>query len=306
MIFYDITFTASQNLTDSTFIQNILGQESHAACVSRTLLHKINQHLDEKCSSQNFIAQAYEIKNELLHVACCYNCTTIDQQNISQLLGELLQELLKINIATHSIEEIATNVFYEKVKIAEEQSHYQKESTNGEASWAEDVNPDVLASAHFETQEYVFAKGEHSSNITSELQAHYKITAPSLEKAKEIVEILVGNAKAANRIIGTRTTFVKLNNPKINNSFETEVDALFARTCGTTMVIKLSGLRFRKNVPNSMRDLNQELWNAFEKNILKYAKQILFVFVETDETSKNAKEVLDRLAEKLKIAGITE
>lgn len=305
MIFYDMIFTASQNLTDSTLIQNIFGKKSYTACDSKTLLNKINQHLDNKCSGQNFMAQAYEVKGELLHVACYYNCTTLEQQNISQTLVEILQELLMANIATHTIEEITTNVFYEKVKIAEGQSNYQKESTNGEESWAEDFNPDVLESAHFETSEYVLEKTETSSNIASELQAHYKITAHSLEKTKEIVESLVSNAKLQNRIIGTRTTFVKLNNPRINNSFEAEVDALFAKACGTTMVIDLSCLCLRKNVPNSVRDLNQELWNAFEKNILKHAEQILFVFVVTDEISPNTKEVLVKLAEKLKIADIT-
>ena len=140
----------------------------------------------------------------------------------------------------------------------------------------------------------------------SESSVHYKITATSFEKAKELVENAVNNSIHSNRIAGTRTTFVKLNVPKINTYFENEVEDFLERSIGTTVVIDLASIRFRKNLPNSVKDLSRELWNAFEKSILKYADRISFVFLELGETSPNSKEVLDRLAGKLEIVNITE
>lgn len=294
MIFYDMIFTASQNLIDNIFREGD----------STTLLYKINAYLDKECANKSFVAQAYEVKDNLLRFACCFNCATMKQQNISQTLVEYLQELSNACIVIQTIEEITTSEFYQMIKTAEEQSLYKKESANGETSWAEDFNPDVLASAHYETEEYIFSQKATPSKIMSEAQVHYKITATSFEKAKEIVEDIVSNSMLTNRIIGTRTIFVKLKVPRINNSFEKEVADFFERASGTTVIIDLASICFRKNVPNFARDLSRELWDAFEKNILKYADQISFVFLETGEVSPESKEVLDRLTDKLKIVNI--
>lgn len=270
MIFYDLLFTTSQTLTDNT------------------LRHKINDLLDKECADKDFTAQAYEVKNNLLRLACCYTCATTEPQNISQVLAEHLQKLIHADVSIQTIEEITTNESFQKVKTAE------------------DFDPDFLNSAHFETQEYIFDKNVVQSKATSESPVHYKITATSCEKAKELVENVVNNSMHSNRIAGTRTTFVKLNVPRINTYFENEVENFFERSIGTTVVIDLASIRFRKNVPNSVKDLSRELWNAFEKNILKYADRILFVFLEIVEASPNSKEVLDRLSDKLEIVGITE
>lgn len=305
MIFYDITFKASQNLTDNTFIGKLINKETSNEHNSKSLLYKINELLDKECTNKNFMVQSYKVEGNLLYLACCYNCPTKEQLNIQQALSDYLQQLLKVYFTTKTIVEIRTNEFYQKLKLAEEQSLYQKESTNGEESWAEEFSPDVLTSAHFETKEYVFKKGELQEKAIPTTPAHYKITATSFEKAKEIVEEIVSNSLFANRIWSGRTTFVKLNSPKINNSFEKEVDDFFARACGTTVVIDLESINIRKNTINSVRDLNQELWNAFEKNILKHANDTLFVFVEDGSTSSNAVMILNRLDKKLEIVNVS-
>ena len=291
MIFYDIKFTATQN-----FVNNDNAE----------LLNKLNKHLDLECTDKNFMAQAYEVKETILKLACCYNFTANESQNFSQLLAEYIQNLTNTPINSNHIEEITTHDFYEKVKTAEEQSLYKKESSNGEESWAEEFSPDVLTSANFETKEYVFKKGELKEKAIPTTPAHYKITATSFENAKELVEDIVSNSLLTNRIWSGRTTFVKLNTPKINNSFENEIDDFFARTCGTTVVIDLESINIRKNTINSVRDLNQELWNAFEKNILNHANDTLFVFVENGSTSSSADMILDKLANKLEIVKITQ
>jgi len=270
MIFYDLLFTTSQTLTDDS------------------LLYKTNELLDKECADKDFTAQAYEVKNNLLRLACCYTCATTKPQNISQVLAEHLQKLIHADVSIQTIEEITTSEFYQKVKTAE------------------DFDPDFLNSAHFETQEYIFDKNVVQLKAMSESPVHYKITATSFEKAKELVENAVNNSIHSNRIAGTRTTFVKLKVPRINTYFENEVEYFFERSIGTTVVIDLASIRFRKNVPNSVKDLSRELWNAFEKNILKYADYISFVFLEIGEASPNSKEVLDRLAGKLEIVNITE
>ena len=270
MIFYDLLFTTSQTLTDNSF------------------LYKINELLDKECADKDFTAQAYEVKNNLLRLACCYTSATTEPQNISQVLAEQLQKRIHADVSIQTIEEITTSEFYQKVKTAE------------------DFDPDFLDSAHFEMQEYIFNKNVVQSKAISESPVHYKITATSFEKAKELVENAVNNSIHSNRIAGTRTTFVKLNVPRINTYFENEVEYFFERSIGTTVVIDLASIRFRKNLPKSVKDLSRELWNAFEKSILKYADHISFVFLETGETSPNSKEVLDRLAGKLKIVNITE
>lgn len=270
MIFYDLLFTTSQTLTDNSF------------------LYKINELLDKECANKDFTAQAYEVKNNLLRLACCYTCTTTEPQNISQVLAEHLQKLIHADASIQTIEEITTNEFFQKVKTAE------------------DFDPDFLDSAHFETQEYIFDKNVVQLKVISESPVHYKITATSFEKAKELVENVVNNSIHSNCIAGTRTTFVKLNIPRINTYFENEVEYFFERSIGTTVVIDLASVRFRKNLPNSVKDLSRELWNAFEKSILKYADHISFVFLETGEASPNSKEVLNRLAGKLEIVSITE
>jgi hypothetical protein len=290
MIFYDIKFTGIQN-----FVSNNPAE----------LLNKLNKHLDLECSGKNFMAQAYEVKETILKLACCYNFTPSESQDFSQLLAEYIQNLTNTPFNSNHIEEITTHDFYEKVKTAEEHSLYQKESLNGEESWAEEFSPDVLASPHFETKEYVFKKGELQEKVTPTTSAHYQITATSFENAKEIVDSIVSNSLLTYRIWSGRTTFVKLNTPKINNSFENEVDDFFARACGTTVVIDLESINIRKNTINSVRDLNQELWNSFEKNILEYANDTLFVFVENGSTSSNADMILDKLADKLEIVKIT-
>ena len=305
MIFYDITFKASQNLTDNTFIGKLINKETSNEHNSKSLLYKINELLDKECTNKNFMVQSYKVEGNLLYLACCYNCPTKELLNIQQALAAYLQQLVKIDFATQTIVEITTNEFYQKVKLAEEQSLYQKESTNGELSWAEDFNPEVLASAHFETKEYVFAKSKSQEKVINATPSHYKITATSFENAKEVVESIVNNSLLANRIFSGRTTFVKLNVPKINNSFEKEVDDFFARACGTTVVIDLESINIRKNTINSVRDLNQELWNAFEKNILKHANDTLFVFVEDGSTSSNAVMILNRLDKKLEIVNVS-
>ena len=251
------------------------------------------------------MAQAYKVEGNLLYLACCYNCSSKKQLNIKQALADNLQQLVKIDFATQTIVEITTNEFYQKVKIAEEQYLYQKESTNGELSWAEDFNPEVLASAHFETKEYIFKTSELQEKVMTATYTHYKITATSFENAKEIVESIVSNSLLANRIFSGRTTFVKLNTPKINNSFEKEVDDFFTRASGTTMIIDLESINFRKSTINFVRDLNQELWNAFKKNILEHANDILFVFVENGTATSNADVILNSLADKLGIVNIT-
>lgn len=304
MIFYDITFKTSQNLADNTFIEKLINQGTSSEHNSTLLLYKINEFLDKECTNKNFMAQAYKAEDTLLYLACCCNCPTKELLNIQQALAAYLQQLLKVDFTTETIAEISTNEFYQKVKLAEEQSLYQKESTNGELSWAEDFNPEVLASAHFETKEYVFAKSKSQEKVINATPSHYKITATSFENAKEVVESIVNNSLLANRIFSGRTTFVKLNVPKINNSFEKEVDDFFTRASGTTMVINLESINFRKNTPNSIRNLNQELWNSFEKNILEHANDILFVLVANGSTSSNADMILSRLADKLKIVNI--
>lgn len=270
MIFYDLLFTTFQTLTDDS------------------LLYKINELLDKECADKDFTVQAYEVKNNFLRLACCYTCATTEPQNISQVLAEHLQKLIHADVSIQTIEEITTSEFYQKVKTAE------------------DFDPDFLDSAHFETQEYIFDKNVVQLKAMSESSVHYKITATSFEKAKELVENVVNNSIHSNRITGTRTTFVKLNIPRINTYFENEVEYFFERSIGTTVVIDLASIRFRKNLPNSVKDLSRELWNAFEKSILKYADRISFVFLELGETSPNSKEVLDRLAGKLEIVNITE
>jgi len=270
MIFYDLLFTTSRTLTDNT------------------LRHKINELLDKECADRNFTAQVYEVKNNLLRLACCYICATTEPQNISQVLAEHLQKLIHADVSIQTIEEITTNEFFQKVKTAE------------------DFDPDFLDSAHFETQEYIFDKNVVQLKAMSESPVHYKITATSFEIAKELVENVVNNSIHSNCIAGTRTTFVKLNIPRINTYFENEVEDFFERSIGTTVVIDLASIRFRKNLPKSVKDLSRELWNAFEKSILKYADRISFVFLELGEASPNSKEVLDRLAGKLEIVSITE
>ena len=304
MIFYDITFKASQNLTDNAFIGKLINKETSNEHNSKSLLYKINELLDKECTNKNFMVQSYKVEGNLLYLACCYNCPTKELLDIQQALAAYLQQLLKVDFTTETIAEISTNEFYQKVKLAEEQSLYQKESTNGELSWAEDFNPEVLASAHFETKEYVFAKSKSQEKAMTATPSHYKITATSFENSKEIVESIVNNSLLANRIFSGRTTFVKLNVPKINNSFEKEVDDFFTRASGTTMVIDLESINFRKSTINFVRDLNHELWNAFEKNILEHANDILFVFVENGTESSNADMILDKLADKLEIVNI--
>ena len=306
MIFYNIIFKASQNLTDNTFIEKLINKETSNEHNLKSLLYKINELLDKECTNKNFMAQAYKVEGNLLYLVCCYNCSSKKQLNIKQALADHLQQLVKIDFATQTIVEITTNEFYQKVKLAEEQSLYQKESTNGELSWAEDFNQEVLASAHFETKEYIFDKNVVQLKVLSESPVHYKITATSFEKAKELVENIVNNSIHSNCIAGTRTTFVKLNIPRINTYFENEVEYFFERSIGTTVVIDLASIRFRKNLPNSVKDLSRELWNDFEKSILKYAEHISFVFLEIGEASPYSKEVLDRLAGKLEIVSITE
>ncbi len=305
MIFYDITFKASQNLTDNAFIGKLINKETSNEHNSKSLLYKINELLDKECTNKNFMVQSYKVEGNLLYLACCYNCPTKELLNIQQALAAYLQQLLKVDFATQTIVEITTNEFYHKVKLAEEQSLYQKESTNGELSWAEDFNPEVLASAHFETKEYIFKTSELQEKVMTATYTHYKITATSFENAKEIVESIVSNSLLANRIFSGRTTFVKLNTPKINNSFEKEVDDFFQRASDTTMVIDLESINFRKSTTNFVRDLNHELWNAFEKNILEHTNDILFVFVGNSTASSNADMILDKLADKLEIVNIT-
>ena len=72
------------------------------------------------------------------------------------------------------------------------------------------------------------------------------------------------------------------------------------------MIIDLESINFRKSTINSVRDLNQELWNSFEKNILEHANDILFVFVENGSISSNTEMILSRLADKLKIVDVAE
>ena len=304
MIFYDITVKASQNLTDNAFIGKLINKETSNDHNSKSLLYKINELLDKGCTNKNFMVQSCKVEGNLLYLACCYNCPTKELLNIQQALAAYLQQLLKVDFATQTIVEITTNEFYQKVKLAEEQSLYQKESTNGELSWAEDFNPEVLASAHFETKEYVFAKSKSQEKVMTAKPNHYKITATSFENAKEIVESIVSNSLHTNRDFSGRTTFVKLNAPKINNSFEKEVDDFFTRASGTTMIIDLESINFRKSTINSVRDLNQELWNSFEKNILEHANDILFVFVENGTATSNADMILNGLAKKLEIVNI--
>lgn len=305
MIFYDITFKASQNLTDNAFIGKLINKETSNEHNSKSLLYKINELLDKECTNKNFMVQSYKVEGNLLYLACCCNCPTKELLNIQQALAAYLQQLLKVDFTTETIAEISTNEFYQKVKLTEEQSLYQKESTNGELSWAEDFNPEVLASAHFETKEYVFAKSKSQEKVMTAKPSHYKITDTSFENAKEVVESIVNNSLLANRIFSGRTTFVKLNAPKINNSFEKEVDDFFTRASDTTMVIDLESINFRKSTTNSVRDLNHELWNAFEKNILEHSNDILFVFVGNGTASSNADMILDKLADKLRIVNIT-
>ena len=305
MIFYDITFKASQNLTDNAFIDKLINKETSNEHNSKSLLYKINELLDKGCTNKNFMVQSYKVEGNLLYLACCYNCPTKEQLNIQQALAAYLQQLLKVDFTTETIAEISTNEFYQKVKLAEEQSLYQKESTNGELSWAEDFNPEVLASAHFETKEYVFAKSKSQEKVMTAKPSHYKITATSFENVKEIVESIVSNSLHTNRDFSGRTTFVKLNAPKINNSFEKEVDDFFTRASGTTMIIDLESINFRKSTINFVRDLNQELWNAFKKNILEHANDILFVFVENGNATSNFNVILNSLADKLEIVNIT-
>ena len=304
MIFYDITFKASQNLTDNTFIGKLINKETSNEHNSKSLLYKINELLDKECTNKNFMVQSYKVEGNLLYLACCCNCPTKELLNIQQALADYLQQLLKVDFTTETIAEISTNEFYQKVKLTEEQSLYQKESTNGELSWAEDFNPEVLASAHFETIEHIFKTSELQEHVMTSTPVHYKTTANSFENAKEIVETIVSDSLHTNRIFSRRTTFVKLKAPKINNSFENEVDDFFTRASGTTMVIDLESINFRKSTINSVRDLNQELWNAFEKNILEHANDILFVFVANGTTSSNADMILDKLADKLGIVNI--
>ena len=102
---------------------------------------------------------------------------------------------MKVYFTTKTIVEISTNKFYQKVKLAEEQSLYQKESTNGELSWPEDFNPEVLASAHFETKEYVFAKSKSQEKAMTAKPSHYKITATSFENVKEIGNLTINTDK---------------------------------------------------------------------------------------------------------------
>ena len=304
MIFYDITFKTSQNLTDNTFIEKFINQKTSSEHNPKSLLYKINELLDKECTNKNFMAQAYKAEDTLLYLACCYNCSSKEQFNIQQALADHLQQLMKVDFTNQTVVEITTNEFYQKIKLAEEQSLYQKESTNGELSWAEDFNPEVLASAHFETKEYVFAKSKSQEKVINATPSHYKITDTSLENAKEIIENIVSNSLHTNRDFSGRTTFVKLNAPKINNSFEKEVDDFFTRASGTTMIIDLESINFRKSTINSVRDLNQELWNAFKKNILEHANDILFVFWANSTASSNADVILNDLAKKLEIVNI--
>ena len=221
MIFYDLLFTTSRTLTDNS------------------LLYKITELLDKECADKDFTVQAYEVKNNLLRLACCYTCATTEPQNISQVLAEHLQKLIHADVSIQTIEEITTSEFYQKVKTAE------------------DFNPNFLDSAHFETQEYISDKNVVQSKAMSESPVHYKITATSFEKAKELVENAVNNSIHSNRIAGNRTTFVKLNVPRINTCFENEVEYFFERSVRSTRL--LDGGKIRRSIPSRRNGISPKI-----------------------------------------------
>ena len=61
MIFYDITFKASQNLTDNAFIGKLINKETSNEHNSKSLLYKINELLDKEFTNKNFMVQSNKL-----------------------------------------------------------------------------------------------------------------------------------------------------------------------------------------------------------------------------------------------------
>ena len=332
MIFYKIDLDVRPEVREADFMNKLAldSDNDRKEDPCRKFLEKVNTLLDNKVNSEELVIQAYQLKENVLSLVCCCNV----ERDIEHAIKDALDETLRFNvlkdIRIDIQEEITAQLFVNYMNLAENASDYEMRGHRRRRTWIDDFDIDYLREDVYQAKEFVFdalatkeeifseaAKIMADDSLIDELEdiysidncrqfygipVHYKVVASSRESAIKIIEVLVRALNQVNRLVGTRVNY--LSDYKSDRPIDREaLESLFEKAQGATTVLELID---NKPEDSDVEFASNDLWELFEKYILRFKKKSLIIFVELLGESLNAKRILNRFNEHMDIVEIRE
>jgi len=332
MIFYKIDLDVRAEMRDPSFMNKLvldLDKDRNENPYEK-FLEKVNSLLDNKLNKENLVIQTYQLKDPVLSLVCGCNVERDVNYTIMNALESSLKDVVLKSIRVDEMKEITAQAFVNLMNLAEISSGYEIKGRRRHRSWIEDFDIDYLREDAYVAKEYVFDKLTDKVEVFSEAKkimadnslldelkyiysvencrqfygvpVHYKIVASSRKSALKIVEVLVNALSQVNRLLGNRVNYIS--NYDLDDMIDEDaLRSMFEKAQGATTVVELfDGKEEETNL--SLRD--NELWKYLGKNILKFKKKSLIIFMEILGETHNAKKVINKFAEKLDIVEIRE
>ena len=332
MIFYKIDLDVRAEMRDSDFMNKLalelVSDKDEDPC--EKFLGKVNTLLDTEINDEKIVIQAYKLKDPVLSLVCCSSVERDVHYEIMQALDNALKFVILKDVRVDAMEEITAQAFVNYMNLAENASSYEMRGRRRHRSWIDDFDIDYLREDAYEAKELVFDKLSSKDEVLKEAEkimadtslldelkyiynvnncrqfygvpVHYKVVASSRKSALKIIEVLVCALSQVNRLLGSRVNY--LSRYVSNRMIDREaLESLFEKSQGATNVIELFD---NKEEDSNVDFADNEMWNYLEKNILKFNKKSLMIFVELVGESTNAKKILNRFSDKLDIVEIRE
>ena len=332
MIFYKIDLDVRPEMRDSDFMNKLAldSNDNRKVEPSRKFLEKVNSILDNKVNGEKFVMQAFQFKESILSLACCCNVERNVQHEIKNALDSALISTVLKDVRIDTQEEITAQLFVNNMKLAESVSEYAMNGRRRHRTWIDDFDVEYLRDDAYKVEEYVFDTLITKEKVFSEAEkimaddslmdeldgiynvsncrqfygvpVHYKVVAASRGSALKMIEVLVSALHQVNRLVGTRVNY--LCDFESDRPIDSEaLESLFEKAQGATTIVEL--------VDNQPDDsdvgfASNDIWGHLEKNILKFKKKNLIIFVEILGEAINAKRILNRFVEDMDIVEIKE
>ncbi|MBQ9763566.1 MAG: AAA family ATPase [Phascolarctobacterium sp.] len=332
MIFYKIDVDLRAEMRDAAFINKfaleVAKENDEDPC--EKFLKKVNKVLDNQTSKETLVIQAYQLKETVLSLVCGCNVEReVDKEILGALDNALKFTILK-DVKVDCMEEITAQAFVNYINLAETSSDYVMRGNKRRRRWIDEFDIEYLRDDAYQAKEYVFDKLEDQAAVLAEAKkimadetlleelkyiycaencrqfygvpVHYKVVASSRKSALKIIEVLVCALSQVNRLLGNRVNY--LCDYEFDNFIDEEnFESLFEKAQGATTVVELFNA---DEEDNTVSFANNGFWKYLEKNVVRFKKKSLVIFVELLGKSRNAKRVLNRYAEKIDIVEIKE
>lgn len=330
MIFYNFKLNAHQNLLTLEPSANSMCESPIEYDILVGKIHtKLNQFLDKEFSKYSIVMQAYDLQDNFVSVACCYDDGVTPKTIKAKLLNAFKKFGLQ-NTTVYTMQEITSEKFKENMRTAEINCNYEKRGNRRDCSWTDEFDTSYLNDHCYYLREVVFNKMTSKKQILKEAESiaadqslldelnrifssqnkkgfygipvHYKITAGSIHGAFKIVELLVSALNYSKRLLGARTNFLT---PKarFHRPDEDALTSLFEKSKGIATAIVLQG---SSDDESDMEIAESRTWDALSEFASIHHHKNLMIFVEIVGETSNTNKLLAKFVDTLDIIEIHE